>query len=333
MNGADRTYYLMQDLTGPDVQELGGKGCMVFQASGITLDCQGHKIIADSAINGVYLNYGSDNAEIKNCIIESPGANGIFIDTKVKSCYKQGSRWKCDNHGPKQVHIHNNNISNSSNGILIRPFSSSRHLIEHNIIANNSKDGIHQETYKSPYQRSDSYTYYSTSNTYRHNTIVNNYRGIYNYRNKYDKIEYNNLSFNSHSGIYFHSQANNFYLRHNFINNNGEHGVYLNLGYHWDIHNNTIMNNQNVGMYIFQCGFQDIKDNKIMNNKYGINTNCWDNDFNNNIICGNSYIDFKCKDHSMFSYSFKGTGNTIGNLTTCEDDKPELNVEYTTNCP
>jgi len=176
------------------------------------------------------------------------------------------------------VEVANCSLSNLSIGLLLA-FSSFINIYNNNI-TNNFVFGIHSDhsfnntfTNNNIQKNIQEYLYghatginleNSNNNSFLNNNIVQNDVGIFSSYCSFNYYSYNNISHNFGSGIKI-SHDNNT-LSHNFINNNGDEGIYLSRSSYNLIKNNEILNNDVAGIYLRSSPNNTVVDNNLTNN-------------------------------------------------------------------
>ena len=167
-------YFLISNVVNNDLEEA----CINITAENVTLDCQGHSIISESSVSGVYSN--KFNSTVKNCNIDMGSAGfgiglfdsnysyvfnnnlsnqgaGIFVEYSYNLAVYNNSIHS--NLEGIDFHTHfdfanvSGNIiySNIADGILINSFGvrpAENLEISNNVLSNNKKWGIHGYLFK-----------------------------------------------------------------------------------------------------------------------------------------------------------------------------------------
>ncbi|MHA1946265.1 MAG: right-handed parallel beta-helix repeat-containing protein [Candidatus Hodarchaeales archaeon] len=214
---------------------------------------------------------------IENFIINASTAHGISIQSTdayliIRNCTIEGCFCCCDYDGinldnASNVHISNNLLSNTQNGI--RLFNSSNKNTLSGNTANDNYKGI-------------SLSHSSNYNTLSGNTGNNNSWGIELFSASNNTIS-GNTAKNNNYGIDVNHWSNNNTLSGNTANYNSV-GISLTHSHNNTLSGNTAKNN-NYGIDLYFSSNNTLSGNTAKNNEYGIDVSHWSN---NNTLSGNT---------------------------------------------
>lgn len=248
---------------------------------------------------GIYIKNGFNNSIIENNVSYNL-FNGIELLHAENSLVRAN---EVNNNNRKGIEL-----SNSYNSIIwgnkanfnewgITVSNSDGSIVKNNIANNNGHYGIDLDSEYIDVQGNTAndnengiYLSWKANNDIHNNTLSGNMIGIYLWNSNNNNIYDNNASNNFFTGIKlygFHSKSDNNVITNNYVNGNGNDGIWLD----YNCHNNTISHNiawNNPGSGIsltHDNSFNFIKDNKLCENNYGI---ALGNSFNNTILRNNA---------------------------------------------
>lgn len=232
---ASGNYYLTQD-----IQYTGGAACLIIDAPGTTIYCQGHSIIGDGTAHGVRLS-NLPSITIRDCKITN-NQNGIDVDGSTGSI---GHTFE------------NNTIINNSAGIAIASASAGGSFIIGNNITKNNGDGITLAV--------------GTGHLVKNNLITNNSGGgISVFLIDSTHIENNTILRNAGYGLDINTDSgdSNVEIVGNNISYNGGRGITVSSNYNGIIENTSINFNRNGGIFAGGAYYIVFRNNTINSNRY-----------------------------------------------------------------
>ena len=214
---------------------------------------------------------------IENFVINASTRHGISIHSTnayliIKNCTIESCFCCCDYNGinidnASNIHISNNLLSNTQNGI--RLFNSSNNNALSGNTANNNYKGI-------------SLSHSSNFNTLSGNTANNNSWGIELFSSINNTLSRNTAK-NNNYGIDVNHWSNNNTLSRNSANSNSV-GISLTHS-HTNTISGNIVNNNIIGIDLYFSSNNALFGNTAKNNEYGIDMSHWSN---NNTLSGNT---------------------------------------------
>ncbi|MFX1515334.1 MAG: nitrous oxide reductase family maturation protein NosD [Promethearchaeota archaeon] len=244
---------------------------------------------------------------IENFVISASTTHGISIQSTnayliIRNCTILGCFCCCDYHGinlvnTTNVHINNNFLSNTRNGIGL--FTSSNNNTLSGNTADNNDKGI-------------SLSHSSDFNTLSGNTVNNNDKGIELFASSNNTLSRNTVK-NNNFGIDVDHWSNNNTLSGNAAENNSC-GISLIHSHTNTLSGNTVENN-NYGFDLYFSSTNILSANTAKNNNYGIDLSnlSTNNTLSGNTVKNNKYgISLRHSSHYNLIYSNDICGNTIG---------------------
>jgi parallel beta-helix repeat protein len=272
--------------------------CIIFGASNIMFDGNGHKIDGDDSVSCGILSSGNDGISVKNCVVtdfyygicltDSSGNSTICGNTANSNIW---SGIDLDSSSGSRT-VNNEASLNLMYGILLS--SSSTNQVENNDV-NSNVVGV--------------CLYKSSGNTIVRNEASSNQRGIFLSYSSDNQVSKNDASSNSHGGIDLLNSASNEIRSNDVLNNNNSHVC---------------------GIKLYGSDSNTVSGNEIINNYYGIKfDDSHYNKINSNKVCSNPGPDF-----DLF---WGGSSHNSGDHNTCDEpggtcDKPDWNDAGTTGC-
>jgi parallel beta-helix repeat protein len=304
--------------------------CFYIQANGISLDCDGYKIIGDYwPVIGS--DYSLSGVTVKNCnvingdiafggqslysgkILNNSISDGGII---VEGSYNTISGNKGD---VAYIDVRGSNNNISGNNFTGYPDSTIYIIGTYNSILNNEIYDYGIEIQGGSYNNITNNTMKNClqgilinegfGNVISNNKVISNNNGIYIYFSSDNNIINNNVSENN-NGIVLDWFSGNNNLTNNIANSNNNNGIYLDESSSNILINNTVNSNNN-GIYIFNAyGTNNILTNNIVNSNKDTGIRI---DFSgNNILTNNNATNNTQWDFSSGGWSI----NNVINLTT-----------------
>lgn len=277
--------------------------CFEIKSNNIIFDCNNNTIDGPGS-SIAFKNWGYDNFELKNCVIEN-------FSTAIKA-------------GNDLSNNFYSNLSFNSNLNFDFDFKNIHNTIFKNILINNSKTmtigRIENSIFKniSIINSDDLEINLDTNNnlTLENISVINSSTlyGIY-FKEVSDSNLKNIYIFNSNNGIFLDSNGNdNNYFSNITLLNNSNYGFYMKNSVDNTIINSTIKNNS-----IYNIYFYDSDNNFLANNIFGDSTKI-------NIRNAGSHPNY-------FNYTVDGhnIGNYWSDFTTCSDSETRGDYEVCLN--